>query len=78
MDIEGIAVSTGSACSSGGVEPSHVLMAMGIPANIAQSSIRFSLGWGTTADDIEYVLKVLPRVVARLRSVSGVTNAGQL
>lgn len=70
MDLEGIAVSTGSACTSGEVEPSHVLMAMRIPPNIAQSSIRFSLGWGSTDEDIDHVTSVLPSIVQRLRMIS--------
>jgi cysteine desulfurase len=69
LDLEGIAVSTGSACSSGTLEPSHVLRAMGLPHGRVQSSIRFSLGWTTTPDDIDRVLMVLPAVVQRLRSV---------
>jgi cysteine desulfurase len=69
LDLEGIAVSTGSACSSGTLEPSHVLRAMGLPPHRAQSSLRFSLGAGTTADEIERVLSVLPPTVERLRSV---------
>ena len=71
MDIEGIAISTGSACSSGEVEPSHVLIAMGIPPNVAQSSIRFSIGWGNTDEDIDHVINVLPSIVERLRKISG-------
>ena len=70
MDMEGIAVSTGSACSTGQVEPSHVLVAMGIPPNVAQSSIRFSMGWGSTDEDIDHVISVLPSVVQRLRTIS--------
>jgi cysteine desulfurase len=69
LDLEGIAVSTGSACSSGTLEPSHVLRAMGLPHGRVQSSIRFSLGWTTTPDDIDRVLAVLPAVVQRLRAV---------
>lgn len=69
LDLEGIAVSTGSACSSGTLEPSHVLRAMGLPHGRVQSSIRFSLGATTTAGDIERALSVLPAVVARLRAV---------
>ena len=67
LDLEGIAVSTGSACSSGTLEPSHVLRALGLPASRVQSAIRFSLGPPTTDADIERVLEVLPKVVARLR-----------
>jgi cysteine desulfurase len=69
LDLEGIAVSTGSACSSGTLEPSHVLRAMGLPHGRVQSSIRFSLGPSTTAEEIDGVLAVLPRVVERLRKV---------
>jgi cysteine desulfurase len=67
LDLEGVAVSTGSACSSGTLEPSHVLRAMGLPSHRAQSSIRFSLGAGTTDEEIDRVLDVLPRTVERLR-----------
>ncbi|MEM4658437.1 MAG: cysteine desulfurase family protein, partial [Candidatus Methanosuratincola sp.] len=67
LDLEGIAVSTGSACSEGNVEPSHVLLAMGLTKEEALSSVRFSLGRFTTEEDIERLLGVLPRVVARVR-----------
>ena len=67
LDLEGIAVSTGSACSSGTLEPSHVLRALGLPAARVQSAIRFSLGPPTTESDIDRVLDVLPRAVSRLR-----------
>jgi len=77
MDNEGIAVSTGSACTSGEVEPSHVLVAMGVSPQMAQSSIRFSLGWGTTDNDIDHVASVLPSIVERLRRISaGVERSG--
>ena len=69
LDLEGIAVSTGSACSSGTLEPSHVLRAMGFPHGRVQSSIRFSLGSTTTPDEIDHVLAVLPAIVQRLRAV---------
>ncbi len=69
LDLEGIAVSTGSACSSGTLEPSHVLRAMGLKPGRVQSSIRFSLGSTTTPDEIDRVLAVLPAVVRRLRAV---------
>ena len=71
LDLEGIAVSTGSACSSGTLEPSHVLRAMGFSPHRAQNSIRFSLGLGNTADDVDRVLAVLPGVVERLRALTG-------
>jgi cysteine desulfurase len=68
LDLEGIAVSSGSACSSGAVEPSHVLTAMGIPPELAGPSIRFSLGWTTTDAEIQRVLEVFPRVAERVRA----------
>ena len=71
MDTEGIAVSTGSACTTGEVEPSHVLIAMGREPKVAQGSLRFSLGWGTTDEGVEHILRVLPPVVKRLRTISG-------
>jgi cysteine desulfurase len=67
LDLEGLAVSSGSACSSGAVEPSHVLTAMGLPADVAGPSVRFSLGRETTEADIDRVLEVFPAVVERLR-----------
>lgn len=70
LDLEGIAVSTGSACSSGTLEPSHVLRAMGFPAHRTQNSIRFSLGMGNTDADVDRVLSVLPGLVEKLRSLS--------
>ncbi len=71
LDLEGIAVSTGSACSSGTLEPSHVLRAMGFPPRRVQSSIRFSVGLGNTEAEIDRVLAVLPGTVARLRTLAG-------
>ena len=70
MDLKGVACSTGAACSSGSIEPSHVLTAIGRNYEQARSSIRFSLGHFTTSDDIDCALKVLPRVVEQLRSLS--------
>ncbi|MDY7030576.1 MAG: cysteine desulfurase NifS [Thermodesulfobacteriota bacterium] len=70
LDLEGIAVSTGSACSSGSLKPSHVLRAMKIPPELAQGSIRFSLGPENIEKEVEYVLDVLPEIVSRLRSIS--------
>jgi cysteine desulfurase len=72
LDLKGVAVSTGAACSSGAIEPSHVLMAMGLSPDQARSSIRFSLGKHNTDEDIEYALSVIPEVVERLRSISPV------
>jgi len=70
LDLEGIAVSTGSACASGSLEPSHVLMAIGIPIEHAHASIRMSMGRETTAEDIDYVLEILPKVIAKIRDMS--------
>ena len=70
LDLAGIAVSTGSACSSGTLEPSHVLKAMGFPAHRTQNSIRFSLGTANTDADVDRVLDVLPGVVEKLRNLT--------
>ena len=70
LDLEGIAVSTGSACSSGTLEPSHVLKAMGFPAHRTQNSLRFSLGAANTEAEIDRVIGVLPGVVEKLRSLT--------
>jgi len=70
LDLEGIAVSSGSACSSGTLEPSHVLRAMGYPHPRTLNSIRFSLGGSTTEAEIDHVLAVLPRLVTKLRSLA--------
>lgn len=67
LDDAGIAASAGSACASGALDPSHVLTAMGIPSDDALSSVRLSLGWTTTDDDVDVAMKVLPDAVARLR-----------
>ncbi len=71
LDLEGICVSSGSACTTGSVEPSHVMLAMGREGELAQNTIRFSLGWGTRADQIEYVLETFLRVVQRVRQFAG-------
>ena len=70
LDMGGIAASTGSACSSATLEPSHVLLSIGRPHEIAHGSIRFTLGRLTTAQDIDYVLDVFPKIVAKLRKMS--------
>jgi cysteine desulfurase len=70
LDLEGICASTGSACSSAITEPSHVMLALGLPPLEAHSSLRFSLGKWTTEEEIDRVLEVLPRIVAKLRAMS--------
>jgi cysteine desulfurase len=70
LDLEGVAVSTGSACSSGTLEPSHVLKAMGFQAHRTQNSIRFSLGTGNTDAEIDHVIEVLPFLVDKIRSLA--------
>jgi cysteine desulfurase len=70
LDLKGVAVSTGSACTSGSLEPSHVLMAMGVAPEIAQGSIRFSLGRDNQKEDIDYTVENLVEIVARLREMS--------
>lgn len=70
LDLAGICASTGSACSSGSLDPSHVLLAIGLPHEIAHGSLRLSLGEATTDEEIDYVLEELPKIVQRLRDMS--------
>src|ERR1700689_22481 len=74
LDLKGLAVSTGAACSSGAIEPSHVLTAMGLPSEQARASLRFSLGKQNTTEDVEFALNLIPATVARLRELSPVYN----
>lgn len=74
LDLKGIAVSSGSACSSGSLEASHVLLALGIKEELAHSSIRFSLGRETTKEEIEYTINTLKEIVDRLRGMSPLFN----
>jgi len=76
MDIKGIEASTGSACASGSLEPSQVLMATGLGPELSHGSIRLSLGWGIDRDDIDYIIETLPPIVARLRAISSVQPTG--
>jgi cysteine desulfurase len=75
MDLEGIAISTGSACASGSLEPSHVLIAMGLRPEAVQGSLRFSLAYHNTEQEVESVLSTLTRVTERLRRLSGRVHA---
>jgi cysteine desulfurase len=70
LDLEGVAVSTGSACSSGTLEPSHVLRAMGFAAHRTQNSLRFSLGMFSTEQEVDRVVDILPRLVEKLRGLT--------
>ncbi|MBN1685990.1 MAG: aminotransferase class V-fold PLP-dependent enzyme [Spirochaetales bacterium] len=72
LDLEGIAVSTGSACASGSLDPSHVLLATGIGAELAHGSIRFSLGGFNTEAEVDYVLDKLPGIISKIRSMSSI------
>jgi len=74
LDLKGLAVSTGAACSSGVIEPSHVLTAMGLKPDRARASIRFSLGKQNTAEDVDFALGLIPGTVARLRELSPLYN----
>jgi len=76
LDLEGIAVSTGSACASGSLDPSHVLLAIGIPVDYAHGSIRITMGRDTTREDVDYMIEVLPRVIKRIRGMSTMKTEG--
>ena len=67
LDLEGVAVSSGSACAVGSLEPSHVLQAMGLSHELARAAVRFSFGKSNTAEDVTYILEALPKVIERLR-----------
>ncbi len=77
LDLAGVAASSGSACTSGSLDPSHVLLAIGLPHEVAHGSLRLSLGNDTTEADVDYVLEVLPGIVETLRAMSPV-NASNL
>jgi cysteine desulfurase len=72
LDLAGVAVSSGSACSTGAVEPSHVLVAMGMPRELALGTIRFSLGRESSRSDVDRAAEVVPAVVAKVRKLAGV------
>jgi cysteine desulfurase len=74
MDLAGIEVSTGSACASGSLDPSHVLLAIGVGPELAHGSIRFSMGWGIKPEHIDYIIETMPPIIARLRAMSTLTS----
>ncbi|VAX15629.1 Cysteine desulfurase [hydrothermal vent metagenome] len=78
MDMSGMAISTGSACSSGSLDPSHVLMAMDIPHEIIHGSLRFSFGHENTMDDVDYVMSRLPKIITNLRNISPLWDPKEL
>jgi cysteine desulfurase len=75
LDLQGVACSTGAACASGAIEPSHVLTAIGLSPEDARSTLRFSLGRPTTAEEIDYAIGIIPAVVERLRALSPLSTA---
>ncbi|MPQ44780.1 cysteine desulfurase NifS [Clostridium tarantellae] len=70
LDFKGVCASSGSACTSGSLDPSHVLLAIGLPHEIAHGSLRLTLGEGSTEEDVDYVLEVIPPIIERLRNMS--------
>ena len=70
LDMKGVAASSGSACASGSLDPSHVLLAIGLPHAVAHGSLRLSVSEYTTEEDVDYLLEVLPPIVERLRMMS--------
>lgn len=75
LDFAGVAASSGSACTSGSLEPSHVLLALGLPADLAHGSLRLTLGRDNTEEEVEHVLRVLPDLVGRLRAMPSLSHA---
>jgi cysteine desulfurase len=76
LDLAGVAASSGSACSTGSIEPSHVLVAMGVPRDLALGAIRFSVGRDSTAADVDRVVEVMPAVTTKVRKLAGVLGRG--
>ena len=74
LDMEGICTSTGSACSTGSLDPSHVLMAIGLSHEVSHGSLRVTLGRFNTEEEVDYIIETLPKVVEKLRSMSPVWN----
>src|SRR5207244_3876880 len=74
LDLAGVACSSGSACSTGAVEPSHVLTAMGVPRELGVAALRFSFGRENTPDDVDAVIGALPKIVEKVRALSAVLH----
>jgi len=74
LDLAGIACSSGSACSTGAVEPSHVLTAMGVPRELGVAALRFSFGRENTPEDVEAVVGAFPKIVEKVRALSAVLH----
>ena len=74
LDFAGVAASSGSACTSGSLEPSHVLLALGLSADLAHGSLRLTLGRDNTDEDVDYVLRALPELVGRLRAMPSLSH----
>ena len=70
LDLKGICASSGSACTSGSLDPSHVLLALGLPHEIAHGSLRLSINEWNTPEDIDYILQVVPEIITKLRAMS--------
>jgi cysteine desulfurase len=70
LDMKGVSASSGSACTSGSLDPSHVLLSIGLKHEVAHGSLRLSLGENNTVEDVDYILEVLPPIIERLRDMS--------
>ena len=75
LDLKGISASSGSACTSGSLDPSHVLLAIGLPHEVAHGSLRLSFGDYNTMEDIDYIIETLPPIIERLRAMSPLWDA---
>lgn len=78
LDLMGIAASSGSACTTASLEPSHVLMALGIPEELSRGSLRVTVGKGNTTEEIDRLLEVIPDIVRKLRALSPLTSTGSM